>query len=73
MNKPVLFCFDGSEGSRTALRAAVEWLKPDGDAVVLTVWTPAAVQLARSRLAERRARERRAVPRRRQLRPSPRR
>jgi nucleotide-binding universal stress UspA family protein len=48
MNKPVLFCFDGSEGSRTALKAAVEWLKPDGDAVVLTVWTPAAVQLARA-------------------------
>jgi nucleotide-binding universal stress UspA family protein len=48
MNKPVLFCFDGSEGSRTALRAAVEWIKPGGDAVVLTVWTPAAVQLARA-------------------------
>ena len=48
MNKPVLFCYDGSEGSRTALRAAVEWIKPGGDAVVLTVWTPAAVQLARA-------------------------
>jgi len=48
MNKPVLFCYDGSEGSRTALRAAIEWIKPEGDAVVLTVWTPAAVQLARA-------------------------
>jgi nucleotide-binding universal stress UspA family protein len=48
MNKPVLFCYDGSEGSRTALRAAIEWIKPDADAVVLTVWTPASVQLARA-------------------------
>jgi nucleotide-binding universal stress UspA family protein len=47
MNKPVLFCFDGSDGSRTALTAAAEWIKP-ADAVVLTVWTPAAVQLARA-------------------------
>ena len=28
MNKPVLFCYDGSEGSRTALTAAAEWIKP---------------------------------------------
>jgi nucleotide-binding universal stress UspA family protein len=47
MNKPVLFCYDGSEGSKTALRAAAERIKP-ADAVVLTVWTPAAVQLARA-------------------------
>jgi nucleotide-binding universal stress UspA family protein len=47
MNKPVLFCYDGSDGSRTALAAAVEWIKP-ADAVVLTVWTPAAVQLSRA-------------------------
>jgi nucleotide-binding universal stress UspA family protein len=47
VNKPVLFCYDGSEGSRTALGAAGELLKP-GDAVVLVVWTPAAVQLARA-------------------------
>jgi nucleotide-binding universal stress UspA family protein len=47
MNKPVLFCYDGSEGSKTALAAAVELMKP-ADAVVLVVWTPAAVQLARS-------------------------
>lgn len=47
MNKPVLFCYDGSEGSRTALGAAGELIKP-GDAVVLAVWTSAAVQLARA-------------------------
>ena len=47
MNKPVLFCHDGSDGSRTALAAAVELIKP-ADAVVLVVWMPAAVQLARA-------------------------
>ena len=47
MNKPVLFCYDASDGSRTALAAAVEVIKP-ADAVVLVVWTPAAVQLARA-------------------------
>ena len=47
MSKPVLFCYDGSDGSRTALTAAVEWIRPS-DAVVLTVWTPAAVLLARA-------------------------
>lgn len=48
MNKPVLFCYDGSEGSRTALTAAIEWIKPAADAVVLTVWTPATVLLSRA-------------------------
>jgi nucleotide-binding universal stress UspA family protein len=47
VNKPVLFCYDGSEGSKTALAAAVEVIKP-ADAVVLVVWMPAAVQLARA-------------------------
>ncbi len=47
MNKPVLFCYDGSEGSKTALTAAVEVIKP-ADAVILVVWMPAAVQLARA-------------------------
>ncbi len=47
MNKPVLFCYDGSDGSKTALTAAAELIKP-GDAVVLVVWMPAAVQLARA-------------------------
>jgi nucleotide-binding universal stress UspA family protein len=47
VNRPVLFCYDGSEGSKTALSAAVELIKP-ADAVVLVVWTPAVVQLARA-------------------------
>jgi nucleotide-binding universal stress UspA family protein len=47
VTKPVLFCYDGSDGSKTALGAAVELIKP-ADAVVLVVWTPAAVELARS-------------------------
>ncbi len=47
MNKPVLFCYDGSDGSRTALASAGELIKP-ADAVVLVVWTPAVVQLARA-------------------------
>ena len=47
MNKPVLFCYDGSDGSKTALTAAAEVIKPT-DAVVLVVWTPAVVQLARA-------------------------
>jgi nucleotide-binding universal stress UspA family protein len=47
VSKPVLFCYDGSDGSKTALAAAVEVIKP-ADAVVLVVWMPAAVQLARA-------------------------
>jgi nucleotide-binding universal stress UspA family protein len=47
VNKPVLFCYDGSDGSKTALAAAVEVIKP-ADAVVLVVWMAAAVQLARA-------------------------
>jgi nucleotide-binding universal stress UspA family protein len=47
VNKPVLFCYDGSDGSKTALTAAAELIKPC-DAVVLVVWTPAVVQLARA-------------------------
>ena len=47
MNKPVLFCYDGSDGSKTALAAAAEVIKP-ADAVVLVVWMAAAVQLARA-------------------------
>jgi nucleotide-binding universal stress UspA family protein len=42
-----LFCYDGSEGSKTALTAAAEVIKP-ADAVILVVWMPAAVQLARA-------------------------
>jgi len=47
MTRPVLFCYDGSEGSRTALTAAGELISPC-DAVVLAVWTPAAVLLSRA-------------------------
>ena len=47
MNKPVLFCYDGSDGSKAALKVAAELIKP-ADAVVLAVWTPAVVQLARA-------------------------
>ena len=45
---PVLFCYDGSEGSRGAMRAAGELIEPGVDAVVLTVWEPIAVRLALS-------------------------
>lgn len=47
MDRPVLFCYDGSEGSAAALSAAVELVMHPADAVVLVVWTPVAVQLAR--------------------------
>ena len=47
MNRPVLFCYDGSEGSMAALSVAVELIMRPADAVVLVVWTPIAVQLAR--------------------------
>jgi nucleotide-binding universal stress UspA family protein len=43
---PVLFCFDGSEGSRSALRAAADLLDRPVDAVVLTVWETIETQLA---------------------------
>src|SRR6202522_3847044 len=47
MNRPVLFCYDGSEGSMAALSVAVELIMHPADAVVLVVWTPIVVQLAR--------------------------
>ncbi len=47
MDRPVLFCYDGSEGSKAALTVAVELVMHPADAVVLVVWTPVAVQLAR--------------------------
>jgi nucleotide-binding universal stress UspA family protein len=43
---PVLFCFDGSEGSRAALRAAADLIDRPVDAVVLTVWETIATRLA---------------------------
>ena len=48
MDRPVLFCYDGSDGSRAALSAAIELIVRPVDAVVLVVWTPVAVQLARA-------------------------
>ena len=47
MDRPVLFCYDGSEGSKAALVAAAELVAHPADAVVLTVWTPATILLAR--------------------------
>lgn len=47
MDRPVLLCYDGSEGSQAALSVAVELIMHPADAVVLVVWTPIAVQLAR--------------------------
>jgi nucleotide-binding universal stress UspA family protein len=46
MPGPVLFCYDGSEGSRAAMAAAVELVAHPAPAVVLTIWQPAAVMLA---------------------------
>ena len=48
MNKPVLCCYDGSDGSRSALSAAGELVTRPADAVVLTVWMPAVVSLVRA-------------------------
>ena len=48
MNKPVLFCYDGSDGSRTALLVAAELVTQLADAVVLAVWMPAVVSLVRA-------------------------
>jgi nucleotide-binding universal stress UspA family protein len=45
---PVLFCYDGSEGSREAMRAAAELIEPSAEVVVVTVWEPLAVRLALS-------------------------
>jgi len=43
---PILFCFDGSDGSLNALRAAGELIDPTAEAVVLTVWETIETQLA---------------------------
>lgn len=45
---PVLFCFDGSDGSRGAMRAAASLIKRPADAVVLTVWETVATRVALS-------------------------
>jgi nucleotide-binding universal stress UspA family protein len=43
---PVLCCFDGSDGSREAMRAVVDLIKRPTEAVVLTVWETVATRLA---------------------------
>jgi len=43
---PILFSFDGSDGSRAALRAAGELIARPADAVVLTVWETIETRLA---------------------------
>jgi nucleotide-binding universal stress UspA family protein len=43
---PVLFCFDGSEGSRGALTAAGHLVDRSAEAVVLTVWQTIETQMA---------------------------
>jgi nucleotide-binding universal stress UspA family protein len=48
MPGPVLFCYDGSDGSRAAMTAAVELVAHPAPAVVLTIWQPAVVLLARA-------------------------
>ncbi len=48
MPGPVLFCYDGSKGSRAAMAAAAELVAHPAPAVVLTIWQPAAVLLARA-------------------------
>jgi nucleotide-binding universal stress UspA family protein len=48
MPGPVLFCYDGSEGSRAAMTAAAELIAQPAPVVVLTIWQPAAVLMARA-------------------------
>jgi nucleotide-binding universal stress UspA family protein len=43
---PVLFCFDGSDGSRAAMRAAADLVARPVDVVVLAVWESVATRLA---------------------------
>jgi len=45
-NGPVLFCFDGSDGSKAAMRAAVDLIERPSEAIVLTVWETVATRLA---------------------------
>lgn len=46
MPGPFLFCYDGSEGSRSALRSAGGLIAQPSDGFVLTVWQPASLRLA---------------------------
>jgi nucleotide-binding universal stress UspA family protein len=46
MAGPVLFCYDGSAGSRGALRSAGDLIARPSDGYVLSVWQPAYVRMA---------------------------
>jgi nucleotide-binding universal stress UspA family protein len=48
MPGPILFCYDGSDGSRAAIADVAGLLDPTTGAVVLTAWEPTALILARS-------------------------
>jgi nucleotide-binding universal stress UspA family protein len=48
LSGPVLFCFDGSDGSRGALRAAADLIDRPVETVVVTVWETVATRLALS-------------------------
>lgn len=45
MPGPVLFCYDGSTGSRGAMRSAGDLIARPSDGFVLTVWQPATLRL----------------------------
>jgi hypothetical protein len=46
MPGPLLFCYDGSEGSRAAMASAAELVARPAAVVVLTIWQPASALLA---------------------------
>lgn len=48
LSGPVLFCFDGSDGSRGAMKVAADLISRPMDAVVITVWETVATRLALS-------------------------
>jgi nucleotide-binding universal stress UspA family protein len=48
LSGPVLFCFDGSDGSRGAMRVAADLIDRPAEAVVITVWETLATRLALS-------------------------
>ncbi len=48
MTRPVLFCYDGSDGSRAAMMGAAELVTHPADAVVLVVWMRAVLSLVRA-------------------------
>jgi nucleotide-binding universal stress UspA family protein len=48
LNGPVLFCFDGSDGSRGAMQAAADLIVRPVDVVVVTVWETVETRLALS-------------------------